>query len=136
MPAAVPSSACPSRRYGGRSTFLLPMSNSCEASAIRGRSEAGRLAKRGGERACLAEADRHSDLRHRRCGFRQQHLGVLDAAAAVKSMRRHAERFFEGAAEIVRAQANELRESGERYLLGKMLLDIGGDRALLPRGET
>src|SRR5216684_3291446 len=55
----------PSTGYGARSRFLLALMNSCEASAIRGRSEAGRLAKRGGERACLAEAHLQSDIRHR-----------------------------------------------------------------------
>src|SRR6476659_3061622 len=107
-----------------------------EVSPIRGRREARRLAECGGERACLAEADRQSDLGHRGCGFRQQYLGVLDASAAVISMRRHSERLLEGTAEIVRAQADELREGRQRYLLGKMFLDVGGDRALLPSGKS
>jgi hypothetical protein len=36
---------------------------------------------------------------------------------------------------MIWAQANELRECGERYLLRKVLLDIGGDDPLLPSGE-
>jgi hypothetical protein len=53
------------RRY----TFLLAVGNTCEASTVRGRSLAGRLAKCCGERARLAEAYRQSDVRHRRRGF-------------------------------------------------------------------
>jgi hypothetical protein len=47
----------------------------------------------------------------------------------------HAERLLERPAEMVRAQASELGEGGERDLVGEMLLDITCDSALLPAGE-
>ena len=50
-------------------------------------------------------------------------------------MRRHAERLLEGPAEIMRAEARQPRQGAERYRLGKMILDIAGDRALLPGRE-
>ena len=108
----------------------------CKGPAIRRRRDARRLVERRGERARFAVADGHSDIRHRRRGLRQQQLGAFDATAVVISMRRHAERLLEGPAEIIRAQANEPRESRERYRLGEMLLDVGSDRALLPGGEA
>ena len=43
---------------------------------------------------------------------------------------------LEGPAEIVPAQADELRKRVERYLLHKMFLDVGGDDPFLPRGEA
>jgi hypothetical protein len=43
----------------------------CEAAVIRGRGQPGRLAKRRGKRAGLAEADRQSDIGHRGCGLCQ-----------------------------------------------------------------
>src|SRR5258707_7707408 len=104
--------------------------------AIRRRRDARRLVERRGERARFAVADGHSDIRHRRRGLRQQKLGAFDATAVVISMRRHAERLLEGPAEIIRAQANQPRESRERYRLGEMLLDVGSDRSLLPGGEA
>ena len=50
-------------------------------------------------------------------------------------MRRKAEGLLEGAAEVVGAQARELRESRKRYLLRQMLLDVRADDALLPGGQ-
>src|SRR6266850_7226091 len=113
----------------------LPHEKLSEASVITGRRESRRFPKGCGERACLAEANRQSDIGHRGRGLRQQRLGALHTTAGVKSMRRDAEGLLEGPAEIVRAQANQLGERGERYLLGEMLLDIGGDDTLLPRRE-
>ena len=43
-----------------------------------------------------------------------------------------AEGLLERPTEIVRAQTDQLGKPGERYLLGKVLIDIGGDDALLP----
>ena len=56
--------------------------------------------------------------------------------AGVISVRRYAERLLERPAEIVRTQANKLRESPERYLLGEVLLDVGRNRPLLPGSEA
>src|SRR5262249_23653548 len=67
-------------------------------------------AKGGGERACLAEADGHADLRHRRGRLRQELLGAFDAARRVIAVRRHTQGPFERPAEVVRAQ---FRESSE-----------------------
>src|SRR5262249_54305701 len=36
------------------------------------------------------------------------------------------------ATEVVRAQADQARECGERYRLGQMVLDVGRDCALFP----
>src|SRR5438128_1251190 len=52
------------------------------------------------------------------------------------AMRRYAEGLLKCPTEIIRAQADQLRKRGERYRLGKVLLDIGNDRALLPGGES
>jgi len=54
----------------------------------------------------------------------------------VISARRQAEGLLERPTEIVRAQTDQLGKPGERYLLGKVLIDIGGDDALLPSRET
>ena len=51
-------------------------------------------------------------------------------------MRRPTEGLLEGPTEIVGAEADQLRERGERYRLGKVLLDIGDDGPLLPGGES
>jgi hypothetical protein len=103
---------------------------------IRGRSEAGRLVKGGGERAGPAKPDRQSNLGNREFGLGQKYLGLLHAPAAVISARRQAEGLLERPTEIVRAQTYQLGKPGERYLLGKVLIDIGGDDALLPSRET
>ena len=73
---------------------------SCEAAVICGRRQPGRPAKRRGERACLAEAQRQSDIGHRWRRLGQQHLGVLDAALVVIAMRRHAEGLLERPAKV------------------------------------
>jgi hypothetical protein len=54
----------------------------------------------------------------------------------VISARRQAEGLLERPTEIVRAQTDQLGKPGERYLLAKVLIDIGGDDALLPSRET
>jgi len=51
-------------------------------------------------------------------------------------MRRSAESLFESATEMMRAQARDLRKRAQRYLLGKVLFDIGGNGARLPAGEA
>src|SRR5262249_56575291 len=51
-------------------------------------------------------------------------------------MGRHAERPLERPAEMIRAQPNEVRERGERYLRGDVFFDIRGHHPLLPAGET
>ena len=56
--------------------------------------------------------------------------------AAVISMRRRTERLPEGTTKMVRTEANQPRQSRERYLLGEMFFDVGGDHALLPGGEA
>src|SRR5262249_16316600 len=93
------------------------------------------LSKRRAERACLAEADCQPDIgdRWRRVG--EQHLGALDTAVGVISVRRDAERLFESPAEIPRAQVNKLGEHRERYSLGEVLLDVRADKPLLPTGK-
>src|SRR5215472_15289210 len=48
----------------------------------------------------------------------------------------HAERSLERPAEMIRAQPNEVRERGERYLLGDMFFDVAAHASLLPGGET
>src|SRR3982074_66146 len=113
-----------------------PPGGSSQAAVIRGRGLPGRLAECGGERTGLAESDRQSDIGHRELRLGPERLGVLDASAIVISMRRHPQRLLERPAEIVRAQPNETRERGERYLLREMFLDIGGDDPLLPAREA
>src|ERR1700738_346704 len=56
--------------------------------------------------------------------------------AAVVSMRRRTERLPEGTTKMVLTEANQPRQSRERYLLGEMLFDVGGDHALLPGREA
>src|ERR1700719_2818072 len=52
------------------------------------------------------------------------------------AMRWYAEGLLERPTEIVRAQADQLRERGERYRFVKVVLDIGDDGPLLPSGES
>src|SRR4029450_6828416 len=94
---------------------------SCKASTIGGGCRPGRLAKGCRERAGLAEADLQRDLGDRARGLRQEHLGVLDATGVVIAMGRHAERSLERPAEMIRAQPNEARQCGERYILGTVV---------------
>src|SRR5437016_4129737 len=68
--------------------------------------------------------------------FGQQNLGVLYPPHCMKPVRRNAKRLFECPTEIVRAQASQLREGGERNLLRQMLFDIRGYKSLLPRGKS
>src|SRR5258708_33182405 len=55
---------------------------------------------------------------------------------AVVSMGRRPERLPEGTTKMVWTEANQPRHSRERYLLGEMFLDVGGDHALLPGSEA
>src|ERR1700738_3084309 len=55
---------------------------------------------------------------------------------AVVSMRRRTERLPEGATKMVWTEANQPRQSPERYLVGEMFFDVGGDHALLPGSEA
>src|SRR5882757_8847184 len=107
-----------------------------KAPVIGGRREPGRLAEGGGERARFAEADGQADIGYRGRRPRQHLLRALDPTAGVITMRRHAEGLLEGPAEIERAEASQLRERGERYLLGQVLLDVGDHDPLLPGRET
>ena len=43
---------------------------------------------------------------------------------------------FEGAAKIVGAEIDELRQDMEWYRFGKVLFDVGGDDALLPNSQA
>src|SRR5712672_2275660 len=56
--------------------------------------------------------------------------------AAVISMRRRTKRLPEGTTKMVWTEANQPRQSRERYLLGEMFFDVGGSHALLPGIET
>src|SRR5258708_39161921 len=56
--------------------------------------------------------------------------------AAVISMRRRTKRLPEGTTKMVWTKANQPRQSRERYLLGEMFFDVGGDHALLPGSEA
>src|SRR5215475_11789969 len=94
------------------------------------------MAKRRREGARFAEAELEGDLGHRAGRLCQQRLGAFDAAADVIAVWRNAERLLEGAAEIVGAQMNELRQRIERYRLGEVFLDVCGNEALLPNGEA
>src|SRR5450755_2242841 len=85
------------------------------------RGHAGGLSERRRERARFAESHVQSDRGDRCLGIRQQCLGALDATVRVESMGRHAEGLLECPAEMVRAQASELGEGGERDLVGDML---------------
>src|SRR5438309_885009 len=107
-----------------------------EPAAVRGRRRSGRLAKARGERTRFAEAHLQGDLGDRGRGLRQERPGVLDAASVVIAMGRHAERLLEGSAEMIRAQANEARQRGERYLFGDVFFNVSGYSALLPGSET
>src|SRR6478672_897539 len=89
----------------------------------------------GSKRAGAAETQHYANLRHRNRALCQQQRGILHAAVGLVPMRWHSERLLEGPAEIVPAQADELRKRVERYPLRKMFLDVGGDDPLLPRGE-
>src|SRR4029077_8455462 len=108
----------------------------CQTSVIGGRRKTGRLAKGGGKGARLAEANRQSDLGHRRSRPGEQRLGAIDAPAGVVAVRRYAERLLEGPAEMVGAQAYELGKVRQRYRIGQVIFDVGGDDALLPTGKT
>jgi len=108
---------------------------SSEGAAILGRGFAGKLAKRGGERARLAEADAEPDLRHRQRALGQQGLGALDAPAREIPVRRHAERLLERAGEMERAQPRFSSQGCERDLVGKMRVDVLRQLLLLPGGQ-
>lgn len=99
-------------------------------------SQASNLAEGGGERARLAEPDLEPNLRHGRIGTREKLLGPLDPPPHVIAVWGEAERLLEDTAEMIGAEAHESGEFLERYPLGEMFLDISGDRALLPGGET
>src|SRR6266850_419042 len=55
---------------------------------------------------------------------------------AVVSMRRRTEGLPEGTTTMVWTEVNQPRQSRERYLLGEMFFDVGGDHALLPGSEA
>src|SRR6202040_3075912 len=97
---------------------------------------AGRLAERRRQRARLTEAERQRDFGHRQRALGQHCLGALDATIHVISVRRHAERLLEGAAEMVRTELREPCEHAKGYLLAQMLLDIGGDDPLLAKPQA
>src|SRR5215471_4513427 len=115
---------------------VIAASRLSKASAITGRCRPSRLAKSCGERTRFAEADLQRDLGDRARGLRQERLGVLDATSVVIAMGWRAERSLERPAEMIRAQSNEVRERGERYLRGDMFFDVAAHSALLPGGET
>src|SRR5260221_8765215 len=115
---------------------VIVLSRLSEAAAIRGRRRPSRLAKAGGERTGFAEADLQRDLGDRARGLRQQRLGILDAPRVVVAVGRHAERLLERSAEMIGAQANKLRQRGERYLSGDVFFDVSGHTALLPGSEA
>src|SRR5260221_10634393 len=115
---------------------VIVLSRLSEAAAIRGRRGPGRLAKACGERTGFAEADLERDLGDRARGLRQQRLGILDAPRVVIAVGRYAERLLERPAEMIGAQANKLRQRGERYLFGDVFFDVSGHAALLPGGEA
>src|SRR3984893_5043664 len=95
--------------------FVLALLRLAQAPVIGGRGQPGRLAKSGGERACLAESYGKSDIGHRRSWLCQQRLSAFDAPAGMVAMRRRAEGLLERPTEIVRAPADQLRARGERY---------------------
>src|SRR5262245_49214854 len=88
-------------RYCGEFARNRSVRRSGEASVIRRRGQPGRLAKRRRERAGLAEADRQSDIGHRWLWLGQQHLGPLDPAIVVISVRRQSEGLLERPTEVV-----------------------------------
>ena len=61
---------------------------------------------------------------------------MLNAAAGVKAMWRHAERLLERSTEVIRTQTGELGESGKRDLICEVLFDIARDGSLLPTGKS
>ena len=71
------------------------------------------MSERRRERARFAEADLERDVGHRRLPLRQQCLRAFDAAIDVVAVRRNAEGLFEGAAEIVGTEIDELRQRME-----------------------
>src|SRR5262245_1264579 len=88
----------------------LPASDpsSLSRTAVAARRFAGDFAKGGRERTCFAETDIKSDFRHRQFALRQQALGAFDAPAGEISVRRHAERLFERAGKMIRAELGHL----------------------------
>src|SRR5581483_12271873 len=85
--------------------------------------------------ACFGEPDAHADLGHRYRTFGEESFRMLDAPVRVVTVRRLSEGLLEGSAEMIGAETGKLGERCERNRFGKMLLDIGGDNALLPGGE-
>src|SRR5262245_3006288 len=135
------SSACSmgKRRISARYRVVLPETRvapcilgsiprdraaSFHSSAILRRSDPGHMTKRRREGTCFTESELERDFGHRASRLRQQCLGAFDAATDVIAVRRNAERLFEGEAEIVGAQMNELRQRFERYRLGEVFLDV------------
>src|SRR5205807_556147 len=83
----------------------------------------GLLAKRQGKRACLAEPDIESNLRHRQLALGQQDFGTVNAPAGQISVRRHAEGFLECSGKMERAELCQPSQGRQRDLIGKMLFD-------------
>src|ERR1700719_4033838 len=61
---------------------------------------------------------------------------MLNAAAGVKAMRRHAERLLERSTKEIRTQTGELGESGKRDLIREEVFVIARDDSLLPTGKS
>jgi hypothetical protein len=75
------------------------------------------VSERRRERARFAEAQLERDVGLRRTRICQQRLGALDASVDVVAVQWNAERLLEGAAEIVGAEVNDVRQHMEWVLL-------------------
>jgi hypothetical protein len=107
-----------------------------KASMISGRRRPCRPAKRGAERARLAETQAQSDISDGRRGLAEQDFGMLNPPHRVISVRRHTEGLPEGSREVERAQANNSCQQDERNWIGKVLLGIRNDHSLLPGSKS
>ena len=61
---------------------------------------------------------------------------MLDPPNHVVAMGRYPEGLFECSAEVMGAQSREPGKRRNRYVRGKVLLDMGRHNSLLPSGET
>jgi hypothetical protein len=103
---------------------------------ISGRRHPRRPAKRGAERACLAETHAQSDITDGGCGLAEQNFGMLNPPHRVISVRRHTKGLLEGPREVERAQANKSCQQDEWNWVGKVLLDIRNNYSLLPGSKS
>src|SRR5262245_5330565 len=136
--AAMMGRLTPLRRVasiGPRRGRSAPWGHGSDTHIVATRGKPGNFPKCSSERARLAKAQTQPDIGHRQYVPLKKGLGPLDPAIRVVAMRRRPEGLLERAAEMVRAQAHQARQSCEWDVLRQMLFDVRGCEPLLPRRQ-